>query len=381
MYEELSFKEIKKYKKQVNILLVTVTEPESTALHNLIRPLPDKEVLLVASNDSLTYNLGVLGKYVVCHVESKMGSSTMGGSIMTTHQALLDWNPTIIIMVGIAFGKDKKKQKIGDVLISQHVIQYQHIKINKLGKIEARGDQHHCGLKLLNRFKSYHKDWHYPTDKKSTLATVQIGDLLSGDVLIDYEPYRDELLALFPSAIGGEMEGTGVSNVAAAKVKEWLVIKSICDFADGNKGKFKIRKQKLAASTAASLCEHIFNKLHVFKDFKIAPLIETQKVKTNQDFVIDTDVHLKDKNVEVPEIPGLTDNGMQSDIELARAFFSLSVSNRLRIGTRLGLVNDDEARNGDNTEISAQILIRAKQKGILDQIWSIIFKSAPNPFK
>lgn len=379
-YEELSFRELKKLKKQVNILLVTVTEPESEALHSLIRPLPEKEVVLKASNDILTYSIGVFGKYIVCHVESRMGSSTLGGSIMTMQRALDDWNPKIIVMIGIAFGKDLKKQNIGDVLISQHIIQYQNIKINKEGKIEVRGDQHHCGVRLLDRFKSYKSGWHYPINK-STLSTVQIGNLLSGDVLIDYEPYRNDLLKQFPSAIGGEMEGTGVSNVAVSRSKEWLVVKSICDFADGNKGRFKARKQKAAAAAAASFCESIFNHKYVFDCFAIKPLPETPKPQKIQPTDIEQEIPLE--KVIIPKIPGLTDNDMQANRKLIRAFLSLTVSSRFHIGTLLNLVDPEEIETGNNEEISTQILVRAKEQKLFGQLWSALFdeKNDPNPFK
>lgn len=382
-YEELAFREIKKLKKQVDILLVTVNEHESEALHRLIKPMPDKDVILKASNDMLTYSIGVLGKYIVCHVESKMGSATMGGSLMTMQQSLADWNPKIIVMVGIAFGKDKKAQQIGDVLISHHIIQYQHIKINKKGEIEARGDQHHCGLRLLDRFKSYRGGWHYPISG-STPSTVRIGDLLSGDVLIDYEPYRNDLLKKFRTAIGGEMEGTGVSNIAIAKRKEWIIVKGICDFADGNKGRFKERNQKIAAAAAASFCKSIFNHTYVFDCFSIKALPEiTETLKPQEIQAADVVQEIPLEKVIIPKIPGLTDNDMQANRKLIRAFLSLTVSSRFHIGTLLGLVDPEEIENGNNEEVSTQILVRAKEQNLFGQLWSTLFdeKNDPNPFK
>lgn len=376
-YRTISAREIKSLNEHIDILLVTVTAIESKALHDLLKPLPGTATILKSSKEILTYSIGVLGNYQVCHVESKMGSVGIGSSLMTVGKAIEDWNPKVIIMVGIAFGINSKTQKIGDVLVSEHVMQYQNEKVTKMGKKENRGDKHRCSPTLLDRFKSYHTDWNYPITKHA-ISSVLTGDILSGEVLIDNIDHRDDLLERFPTAIGGEMEGVGLANAAIVKAKDWIVVKSICDFADGNKRKNKERRQKLAAGAAASLCEFILNHNYVFEDFGIDALLATPELEDTQPIEIKENLSL-DK-IKTPEIPGLTDNGMESDMKLTRAFFGQSVSSRFRIGTRLRLVDEEEIKSGDNVEISTQILIRAKQKGLLGQIWSILLKNDPNPF-
>jgi nucleoside phosphorylase len=69
--------------------------------------------------------------------------------------------------------------------------------------------------------------------------------------LIDDIDYRDQLLKFDREAIGGEMEGTGLYVSSHQHKVDWIVIKAICDWADGSKKKNKKLRQKEAAKNAA----------------------------------------------------------------------------------------------------------------------------------
>jgi nucleoside phosphorylase len=47
------------------------------------------------------------------------------------------------------------------------------------------------------------------------------------------------------------MEGAGLYASGHDHKVDWIVLKAICDFADGNKGKDKEERQKRAAQNAA----------------------------------------------------------------------------------------------------------------------------------
>lgn len=80
--------------------------------------------------------------------------------------------------------------------------------------------------------------------------------MLSGPVLLDNIHFRDALLKQFTEAKGGEMEGNGLYAVAVEKKVDWIIVKAICDYADGNKHENKAKRQKLAAERAASFVFH-----------------------------------------------------------------------------------------------------------------------------
>lgn len=268
-YKSISEENFAEYVDLMSIVLVTVTHIEKECLHERLTPLHGLENVLVVQKQFYTYYLGMLGKYAVCHVESRMGSSGAGASTMTVNQAIEFVKPTFIVMVGIAFGVDKKEQRIGDVLVSELIIQYENIKI-KRGKIQCRGYKQMSSVLLLNRFVNP-IGWEFvltPTRRSRVLP----GNMLSGEKLIDDVKYRDQLVRLFEPVVGGEMEGTGLASVAHAYSKNWLVVKGICDFADGNKGVNKVKKQYLAARAAVDLCCNIFNDSFTFKDLEVFPL-------------------------------------------------------------------------------------------------------------
>jgi hypothetical protein len=81
--------------------------------------------------------------------------------------------------------------------------------------------------------------------------------LLSGDKLVDRQDFRDQLCALEPEAIGGEMEGAGLYAVAKREKVDWILVKAICDYADGNKAQDKDKRQQTAARNAARFVFHV----------------------------------------------------------------------------------------------------------------------------
>ena len=67
------------------------------------------------------------------------------------------------------------------------------------------------------------------------MAPVDFGLLLSGEKLVDNHDYREQLKRLAPEATGGEMEGAGLYVARQDAKVDWIVIKAICDRADGHK--------------------------------------------------------------------------------------------------------------------------------------------------
>jgi nucleoside phosphorylase len=151
--------------------------------------------------------------------------------------------PAAVVMVGIAFGVDSKKQKIGDILVSRQLTSYelQRVGTTKGGRQKRipRGDRAHASVKLVDRFTAGLKDW--PGQK------VEIGLILSGDKLVDNLQFRQQLLRFEPEAIGGEMEGAGLYAAAQRARVDWILVKAICDWAE-HKGRNKKQRQQMAAT-------------------------------------------------------------------------------------------------------------------------------------
>jgi nucleoside phosphorylase len=173
--------------------------------------------------------------------------------IIATQEAVGHFTPKGIVMVGIAFGRGAAKQALGDVLVASQVISYEQQRIGKTSVVQ-RGFIVETGPTLLNRFRQA-LDWTF-TDEEGRRMQMHIGPILSGEKLVDQASYKDQLFRAFPQAIGGEMEGAGLYAVAARSGLEWIVVKGICDWADGTKTD---DAQPLAAASAASLVFHVLS--------------------------------------------------------------------------------------------------------------------------
>ncbi len=235
-------------------LFVTATETESKALHKRMLPIRGNDISKCPVG-MYTYYIGMLGLYPIIHIQcDDMGAVGKRAAIVTVTDAIQQWQPDGIVMVGIAFGRDQKKQKLGDVLIAKSVRNYELEKKAK-GWDEQRSTVPESGNILYNRFA--HCEWVYTIDQN--LVKTHTGELLSGEKLVDNKMFRDELFSKFPNAIGGDMEAFGVYSAAANQgIQEWIVIKGICDWAYG-KSKDKKRRQENAADASVDLCHTVFS--------------------------------------------------------------------------------------------------------------------------
>jgi nucleoside phosphorylase len=178
-------------------------------------------------NGKIYYNLGPHSGAPLWMVQSEMGSATPGGALVTIPQAIQDLQPQAVVMCGIAYGLRPKKQKLGDILVARQLMNYEPQKVDVQRGILPRGDRVTASGRLLNLMRAADNEW------QST--PVHIGLILSGEKLVNDPVFRDWLLKTEPEAIGGEMEGSGLYAAARDAKVDWILVKAICDWADGNK--------------------------------------------------------------------------------------------------------------------------------------------------
>ncbi|MCX2429934.1 hypothetical protein [Pedobacter sp. GR22-10] len=259
--------EIQELLGNVKCLIVTATEIEKNSFQEKFKPINDEGIIRLFHKNN-TFFIGKFGNYLVAHVQlTLMGGINPGGSLSTVKDGINVFGTKAVIMLGIAFGIDKKKQKIGDVLISESIIPYNIARVSK-NATEYRNNIPFAGAILFNRFKNLYADWEFSI-RKDVAAKVIFGKLLTGESLIDNVEYRDLLVNEFVGVIGGEMEGAGLFAAAHESNIEWIIAKGICDFADGNKGRNKKNNQKIAAEASIALCEHILSVDSVLKELNI----------------------------------------------------------------------------------------------------------------
>lgn len=237
-----------------DVLVSTATPTERDAVLRRMLPLEGHTAIAEVRQGHYTYYAGRIARHTVILVKSAMGTSAPRGSLLAGARAVEAWNPLAAIAVGLAYGADPDKLKIGDVLVSTRVNLYDPKKVHK-GETINRGSSVDSGPSLIDRFENV-PSWSF-LRPDGTEVNVQPGQLLSGETLVNDLTTKRELLSRYPESIGGEMEGAGLYAVAADAGVQWIIVKAVCDWGDGTKNS---RYQPLAAAAAVSLLEHVLSK-------------------------------------------------------------------------------------------------------------------------
>jgi WD40 repeat protein/nucleoside phosphorylase len=231
------------------VLLITFNQHETAAVRAHFWPAkataPPKE-----NRAGRDYNrLGLHGGMEIVHLISKQGVSE---AQVSASEAIAAWAPQAIIALGIAFGVNANKQKMGDVLVSEFIRDYELARVNQNGTLSLRGPKSEASITLYDRFN--HLNQMKLSDPAASVywPALKFGTILSGNKLVDNLDYRNSLIMLETEAVGGEMEGVGVYFATRKKKIDWIVVKAICDWGDGNKNSpSKESDQKTAANNAA----------------------------------------------------------------------------------------------------------------------------------
>lgn len=230
------------------------------------------------------YYFGQFGLYPAAYIHLDEQGVTSPAAMPLVSQLVNNLSPVAVIMVGIAFGADKQKQKIGDVLVSDKILPYDSQKILE-NATEYKEIPKEVGFQLLNAFRA-HREWTYylPNSKR---ADVFIGSILTGSRLVNNYNYRMKLLSDFINynPIGGEMEAQGIYSMCRMHgINEWIIVKGICDWAYKKGTPSKDADQKIAANSAVEYCFYVFSRGGLFDSLlKFDKCIDTDKACKSRD--------------------------------------------------------------------------------------------------
>jgi nucleoside phosphorylase len=246
----------------VDVLVVTATPVERDAVLRHMTPLEGQAAIIKVPLKNLTYFVGRLGEPVAALVMTRIGASMRDGSTLAVNEAIDSCAPRAVIAVGIAWGMDTRQLRLGDVLVSTRIVPFDVARRQDGGDVHRAATPEAGGL-LLNRFLNV-TGWSFVRPDGQTCRTKD-GPVLSGESLVDSLAFKRKLHDDHPTAIGGEMEGTGIYGASARNRGEWIIVKAVCDWGDGTKDK---RAQPFAAAASASLVVHVLGERGTLGDLQ-----------------------------------------------------------------------------------------------------------------
>lgn len=241
-----------------DVLLITVTHEETQAILEAVEQLcSPREFRSEHTTRGGYIRLGAIGDAQVVLTKARMGDAGAGNAQDTVTAGVIDYQPAAVIAVGIAYGVDPVRQRIGDILLADRLFLWGDNRVDEAedGKptIRVRGEEPASSARLFSVFSAYAELWNRQSIGD---GRVHQGTFASGGTLINYAAFRDWLRQQTTNMIGGEMEGRGVYGategraVGAARA-DWIVVKGICDWAAEKNVPTKDEDQRLAARNAA----------------------------------------------------------------------------------------------------------------------------------
>lgn len=201
---------------------------------------------------------------VIAAAPNQMG---MSASAVLATKMILQFQPKVVAMVGIAAGARRSSQGFGDILAAEHTFDYGSGKtIERNGVIEFSPDPKPLPINtsVLSRLRDYESSRRFldlirnswQASPPNTALQMHVGPLGSGASVVDSMPAVDAVRSHWRKLVGIEMEAYGVHRACQDTVVSapiFICLKSVCDFADNKNDAW----QDYAAFTAANFF-HLF---------------------------------------------------------------------------------------------------------------------------
>lgn len=179
------------------------------------------------------FDLGKVGTFKVLAVRTEMGPFSNEGSAARALLAKAETGATAMVPIGMAFGVNRKTQKLGDILVSQSLLTYDNRRVHS-GFWSSKTD--YSDVKPFLAKETLLKTLRKLARQDEWKEAVKFGPMLTGGARIHCRKFRDHLVNAFSRenepVIGGEMEGVGLLSASNLEAPSWAVVKGICDFAD-----------------------------------------------------------------------------------------------------------------------------------------------------
>lgn len=246
----------------VDFLIITPLEEERDAFLNKLpefkkhKPAAEDIRTYYSSELPVTFSDGSAGSYDLI-VMPLLGMGRVEATAATM-DAVRRWNPRYVIALGIAGGIAESNVKLGDVLVSDQIVDYEEQKLKPEGP-KIRWQVYRTNPRLLGAVQNFtDESWlRLVTVKRPDDGTPSrhIGAIASGDKIIACSKVLAHYRDTWPKLVGVEMEGTGVAlaSFQSPASPGFIMIRAVSDLADSDKDSPDTRKwRQYACHVAAS---------------------------------------------------------------------------------------------------------------------------------
>lgn len=224
--------------KMEKILIISALEKElQPILAAIDSPLKPRNIEEVNGRKYFIYEVSAT-LTVICTSFLGMGQIN---AALAVKEAISYYDISKIILTGICAGIDTE-MKYGDIIISDQIVDYELAKI-KPDEDQVRWNVYRSDFELGQSMKMFKSDnWFshlkkaFP-DPKYEKPNVYSGIVLSGNKVIADREKIKQFTKMWAKAIAVEMEASGIAATLhqAKKGPSFVMVKSICDFADSGK--------------------------------------------------------------------------------------------------------------------------------------------------
>lgn len=229
----------------IDYLLITALEEERDSILNKlawrqIPPSPEDVRVYFVAELPITYSDGTVTTSHLVLI-SLLGMGRVQATVSTA-DAIRRWHPRKVVMVGIAGGIAARHVNLGDVLVSEQIVDYELQKLTSAGT-DVRWKVHSVDARLLEAARNFtNLRWQelLMVDRPdSNIPKRHIGPIASGDKVIAAKVVLDFLRDKWPALIGVEMEGAGVATASfqASEPPGFFMVRGVSDLADESKDK------------------------------------------------------------------------------------------------------------------------------------------------
>lgn len=190
--------------------------------------------------------IGRIDEKTIIHIHPKRTGEEYTRVIL--NEVTKVFKPTYIFMLGICYGLDMKRYKVGSVFASDSIITFRLNFRDEIGTnrtIYQAEDEYERSPdeNLVNRihFKLRYSDIYSILSDKNhpVIAKTRVGRFLSSNSLMSSKRVKTAIMEQYsvrkPEPLGGEMEGAGILKsyyVQEDGFKKWMIVKSICDWGE-----------------------------------------------------------------------------------------------------------------------------------------------------